>query len=96
MITNEINDYSIRTVKEAAEKYRPGSSWTAEFDCMDRAGPIVVCQFDLVYANPLLLELPLYSVKNQDEELASCIVDEAGKTIAFKLAGLSMLLRAMA
>lgn len=95
MITNEINDYSIRTVKEAAEKYHPGSSWTAEFDCMDRACPIVVCQFDLVYANSRLLELPLYTVKNQNEELASCILDEAKKTIAFKIGKRALLLSAL-
>lgn len=91
-----INNYTIKTIKEAAAKYRPCEDWCAEFDCMDTSGPVVVCQFDSVYANSLLLELPLYSVKNQDEELPSCIVDEAGKTIAFKIAKLSMLLRAMA
>ena len=87
-------DYACRTVGEGISKYIP-DDWDAEFDAYDDIYPIICIQVDQIRKAPVMMDLKLRIVENEDDEYAGCIVLTKKKTIAFKVDFMYDLVKAM-
>ena len=88
-------DYACRTVGEGITKYNIPNDWCAEFDVYDDIYPIICIQVDQIRKAPVMMDLKLRIVENEDDEYAGCIVLTKKKTIAFKVDFMYDLVKAM-
>ena len=88
-------DYECRTVGESITKYNIPDDWCAEFDAYDGVYPIVVIQVDQIRKAPAMMDLQLRMIENPDDEYAGCMVLAEAQTIAFKVAFMRDLIKAV-
>ena len=88
-------DYECRTVGESIIKYNVPGDWCAEFDVYEDLCPIICVQVDQIRKNPIMMNLKLRVVENEDHEYAGCIVLTENKTIAFKIDCMNDFIKAM-
>ena len=69
--------------------------WYAEFDACDGTYPIVVIQVERIRKVPAMMELKLSMIESPDDEYAGCMVLAEAQTIAFKVAFMRDLIKAV-
>ena len=88
-------DYECRTVGESLAKYSIPYDWCAEFDVCDGIYPLVCIPIAQIRNVPALMNLKLRVVENPNDEYAGCMIRSDQKTVAFKVAAMSDLIKAM-
>ena len=88
-------DYECRTVGESITKHNIPDDWYAEFDACDGTYPIVVIQVERIRKVPAMMELKLSKIESPEDEYAGCMVLAEAQTIAFKVAFMRDLIKAV-
>ena len=88
-------DYECRTVGESIIKYNIPDNWNAEFDACDGVYPVICLQVDKIRKCPVIMDLKIRIVENENDEYAGCMVLTKQKIIAFKVDYMSDLARAL-
>ena len=87
-------NYQCRTVGESIIKYNIPNDWSAEFDAYD-VYPVICIHVDEIRKAPVIMDLKLRVVENEDDEYAGCMVLTKQKTIAFKIDYMSDLIKGL-
>ena len=88
-------DYECRTVGESIAKHNIPDDWYAKFDACDGTYPIVVIQVERIRKVPAMMELKLSMIESPDDEYAGCMVLAEAQTVAFKVAFMRDLIKAV-